>query len=58
MKTPERDEGVVADVRAARREIARECGYDLHRLFLQLREREKVSTSKKVRSARKPARKS
>lgn len=42
----ELDEGVVGDVRAARRELAKRFDYDVHRLCEFLRQQEKARPAK------------
>ena len=46
------DSPIVQDVRRAREQIAKECGYNIGRLFQMLRRRERASTRKVVRSRR------
>ena len=43
------DDPIVAEVRAIRDELARECGYDLQEIFRQLRQQQSSSGRKYVR---------
>lgn len=44
-----KDDPIVAEVRAIRDELARECGYDLREIFRQLRQQQSSSGRKYVR---------
>ena len=44
-----KDDPIVAEVRAIRHELARECGYDLKEVFRQLRQQQVRSGRKYVR---------
>ena len=44
-----KDDPIVTEVRAARDELARQCGYDLKEIFRQLRQQQSSSGRKYVR---------
>ena len=44
-----KDDPIVAEVRAIRDELARQCGYDLKEIFRQLRQQQASSGRKYVR---------
>ena len=44
-----KDDPIVAEVRAIRDELARQCGYDLKEIFRQLRQQQSISGRKYVR---------
>ena len=44
-----KDDPIVAEVRAIRDELARQCGYDLKEIFRRLRQQQSTSGRKYVR---------
>ena len=52
MMNESKDSPIVRDVRRVREQIAKECGYDIGRLFRMLRRRERASARKATQPRR------